>query len=94
MLAPIVAGRDPRPVLQELSRAGFVRVKIDGKIHELSEEIHIKAGQPHEIDLIVDRLALRPGIERRLADSLEIASLGIKSAKNSFLEKRCALPRN
>ena len=74
VLAPIVAGRDPRPVLQELSRAGFARVKIDGKIHELSEEIHIKPGQPHEIDLIVDRLVLRPGIERRLADSLEIAS--------------------
>jgi excinuclease ABC subunit A len=74
LLAPIVVGRDPRPVLQELSRAGFARVKIDGEIHELSEEIHIKPGQPHEIDLIVDRLVLRPGIERRLADSLEIAS--------------------
>src|SRR5262245_29907239 len=74
VLAPIVAGRDPRLVLQELSHAGFARVKIDGRIHELSEEIHIKAGQSHEIDLIVDRLVLRPGIERRLADSLEIAS--------------------
>ena len=74
VLAPIVAGRDPRPVLQELSRAGFVRVKINGKIHELSEEMHIQAEQPHEIDLIVDRLVLRPGIERRLADSLEVAS--------------------
>jgi excinuclease ABC subunit A len=74
VLAPVVAGRDLGAVLQELSHAGFARVKIDGKIHELSEEIDIKPGQPHEIDLIVDRLVLRPGIERRLADSLEIAS--------------------
>jgi excinuclease ABC subunit A len=74
VLAPIVAGRDLRPVLQELSRAGFARVKIDGKVHELSEEIRIAVEQPHEIDLIIDRIVLRPGIERRLADSLEVAS--------------------
>src|SRR5262245_21913728 len=74
VLAPIVAGRDPRPVLQELSRAGFARVKIDGNIHELSEEIRIESEQLHKIDLIIDRMVLRPGIERRLADSLEIAS--------------------
>src|SRR5262245_26975846 len=74
VLAPIVAGRDPRPVLQELSRAGFARVKIDGNIHELSEEIRIESEQLRKIDLIIDRMVLRPGIERRLADSLEIAS--------------------
>ena len=74
LLAPIMAGRDPRPVLQELSRAGFARVKIDGRIHELSEEIDITPERPHEIDLIVDRLVLRPGIVSRLSDSLDIAS--------------------
>jgi excinuclease ABC subunit A len=76
VLAPIVASRqsDPRAVLQELAHAGFARAKIDGEIHELSKEIDIKPEQPHEVELIVDRLVLRPGIERRLADSLEIAS--------------------
>jgi excinuclease ABC subunit A len=76
VLAPIRSGRenDPRPILQELARAGFARVKINGEIHDLSEEISVKTDQPLEIDLIVDRLVLRPGIERRLADSLEIAS--------------------
>ncbi len=74
VLAPIVTSPDPRPVLQELGRAGFARIKIDGEMHELSEEIYIQTERPHEIDLIVDRLVLRRGIERRLADSLEIAS--------------------
>jgi excinuclease ABC subunit A len=74
--APVGSGREPdsRAVLQELARAGFSRVKIDGEVHELSEEVPIEARRPQEIDLIVDRLVLRPGIERRLADSLEVAS--------------------
>ena len=74
VLAPIATGSDPRPVLQELAHAGFARIKIDGEMHELSEEIHSQTERPHAIDLIVDRLVLRRGIERRLADSLEIAS--------------------
>jgi excinuclease ABC subunit A len=65
---------DPRVVLQELARLGFVRVKIDGRIHELSEKIQIQVEHPNAIDLIVDRLVLRPGMERRLVDSLEVAS--------------------
>jgi excinuclease ABC subunit A len=76
VLAPIAVGHegDPRRVLQELARAGFGRAKINGEIHELSEEIDIKTDQPQEVELIIDRLVLRPGIERRLADSLEVAS--------------------
>ncbi|HXV79435.1 MAG TPA: hypothetical protein VEG60_06125, partial [Candidatus Binatia bacterium] len=74
--APIALrrGGDPRPVLQELARAGFTRVKMNGEIFELSSDIPAQASPVREIDLIVDRLVLRPGIERRLADSLEIAS--------------------
>ena len=74
--APVGSGRedDPRAVLQELARAGFARVKIDGEIHELSEEVPVEAQRPQEIDLIVDRLVVRSGIEHRLADSLEVAS--------------------
>lgn len=74
VVAPIADAGDPRAVLQELAHLGFTRVKIDREIRELSEVIHIEAERPHEIDLIVDRLVLRPGMERRLADSLEIAS--------------------
>jgi excinuclease ABC subunit A len=65
---------EPRVGLQELARMGFGRVKINGQIHELSELMHIQVGHPNAIDLIVDRLVLRSGIERRLVDSLEVAS--------------------
>ncbi|HSF59375.1 MAG TPA: ABC-ATPase UvrA, partial [Candidatus Binatia bacterium] len=77
VLSPIALGPDgePRVVLQELARLGFVRAKIDGQIHELAQAMQIDVEQRSPtIELIVDRLALRPGIERRLADSLEVAS--------------------
>jgi excinuclease ABC subunit A len=76
VMAPIAAGTkgDVRGVLQDLARAGFGRVRMDGKIHELSDEIDLKTDPQPDIDLVVDRLVLRPGIERRLADSLEVGS--------------------
>src|SRR5918994_118862 len=76
VMAPIGAGSkgEVGAVLQDLARAGFGRVRIDGQSRELSEEINIETHREHAIDLIVDRLILRPGIERRLADSLEVAS--------------------
>jgi excinuclease ABC subunit A len=76
VLSPIALSPEgePRAVLQELARMGFVRVKINGQIHELSEPMQLPVEHPDAIDLIVDRLVLRPGIERRLADSLEVAS--------------------
>ncbi len=76
VLAPIAAGRkgEYRRELKELSQAGFARVKIDGQPYELAEEISLKKNRPHDIDLVVDRLVLREGIEKRLADSLEVAS--------------------
>ena len=75
-MAPVKVGPEVKPheVFQELTRAGFARVKINGQIYELSEEIPVETDRLHEIDLVVDRLVLRPGIERRLADSLEVAS--------------------
>ncbi len=75
VLAPIVRDRkgEYRKELADLRRAGFVRVKIDGKLVELGEEIALNKNQRHTIDVIVDRLAIRTGIERRLADSLEVA---------------------
>ncbi len=75
VLAPIVRGRkgEYRKELSDLRRAGFVRVKIDGRPHELGEEIQLNKNQRHTIEVIVDRLAIRKGIEKRLSDSLEVA---------------------
>jgi excinuclease ABC subunit A len=76
VLAPIVTGRkgELRRELRELARAGFARVKIDGELHELAEGVALDRERSHNLDLVVDRLVLREGIEKRLADSLETAS--------------------
>src|SRR5215467_13198260 len=75
VLAPIVRDRkgEYRKELAEMRRAGFVRVKIDGKLYELGEEINLNKNQRHTIEIMVDRLAIRSGIEKRLSDSLEVA---------------------
>ncbi len=70
---PSEKGSDQPKILRELVRAGFSRIQIDGRVHELSEDIKLKSPLSR-IDLVVDRLVLRAGIERRLADSLEVAS--------------------
>ena len=75
VLAPIVRDRkgEYRKELSEMKRAGFVRVKIDGKLYELGEEPVLNKNQRHTIEVMVDRLAIRKGIEKRLSDSLEVA---------------------
>ncbi|HYA35650.1 MAG TPA: excinuclease ABC subunit UvrA [Candidatus Binataceae bacterium] len=75
VLAPIVRDRkgEYRKELSDLRRAGFVRVKIDGKPYELGEEPALNKNNRHTIEVIVDRLAIRSGIEKRLADSIEVA---------------------
>jgi excinuclease ABC subunit A len=75
VLAPIVRDRkgEYRKELADLKRAGFVRVKIDGKVYEIGEEPPLNKNQRHTIEVMVDRLAIRPGIEKRLSDSLEVA---------------------
>ncbi len=97
VMAPIVSDSkgDHRERLSELAREGFARVKIDGAVRELSEEIHLEKDRPHRIDLIVDRLVLRQGVEKRLADSLEIASrmgervikIGMQTVQDAEAEK-------
>jgi excinuclease ABC subunit A len=76
ILAPIVNGKkgDHRRELQALSQAGFARVVIDRSPYELGEKIVLEKNLPHDIDLLVDRLVVREGIEKRLADSLQVAS--------------------
>ena len=75
VLAPVVRDRkgEYKKELSDLRRAGFVRAKIDGKLIELGEEINLNKNQRHTIEVMVDRLAIRSGIEKRLSDSLEVA---------------------
>ena len=75
LLAPIVSGRkgEYQKDLQNLAREGFVRVKIDGVLRDLSEEIKLDKNKKHTIEVMVDRLVVKEGIEKRLADSMEIA---------------------
>ncbi len=75
ILAPLVRGRkgEYAKLLQEVRQDGFVRVRVDGRIFELEEEITLEKNKKHSIEIIVDRLVIREGLGRRLADSLEVA---------------------
>ena len=64
---------DQNRLLREFSRQGFTRVKIDGSPREISEDLHLDKARDHDIELIIDRLTVRPGIEKRLGDSVELA---------------------
>ena len=73
LLAPVVKGRKGEHVklLEKMRRSGFVRVKIDGNLYDLSEEIKLEKNNKHLIEGGVDRLVVKPGIEKRLTDSIE-----------------------
>ncbi len=73
LLAPVVRGRKGRheKVLDRARKSGYVRVRIDGSLYELTEEVALDKNIKHNIEIVVDRLAVKPGIERRLADSIE-----------------------
>jgi len=73
LLAPIVRGKKGmhEKVLDSARRSGYVRVRIDGNLYELSEEIKLEKNIRHNIEIVVDRLVIREGIEKRLADSTE-----------------------
>ena len=75
ILAPVVRGRKGRheKVLDQAKRSGFVRVRVDGNLYELSEEIILDKNMKHNIEIVVDRLVVKPGIEKRLTDSIETA---------------------
>jgi len=75
LLSPIIRGRkgEYRKELAQLRKDGFVRVVVDGTTIDLSEEIVLDKKKKHDIDIVVDRLVVKPGIEKRLADSLETA---------------------
>ncbi|MCR4604915.1 MAG: ABC-ATPase UvrA, partial [Eubacterium sp.] len=73
LLAPVVRGRKGRheKVLDRAVKSGYVRVRIDGNLYELSEDITLDKNQKHTIEIVVDRLKIREGIERRMTDSIE-----------------------
>ena len=73
LLAPIVRGRKGEHVkiLDNARRSGYVRVRIDGNLYDLSEEIKLEKNKKHNIEIVVDRLVIKEGIEQRLTDSVE-----------------------
>ena len=73
LLAPVVRGRKGThaKLLEQARKSGYVRVQIDGNLYELSEEIKLDKNIKHNIEIIVDRLVVKPGIEKRLTDSIE-----------------------
>ena len=73
LLAPVVRGRKGRheKVLEQAKKSGYVRVRVDGSLYELSEEIALDKNIKHNIEIVVDRLVIKEGIEKRLSDSIE-----------------------
>lgn len=73
LLAPVVRGRKGThaKLLEKAKKSGYVRVRIDGNMYELTEEIQLEKNIKHNIEIVVDRLVVKPGIEKRLTDSIE-----------------------
>ena len=73
LLAPVVRGRkgEHQKLLEQAKRSGYVRVIVDGSMYELTEEIKLDKNKKHNIEIVVDRLIVKPGIEKRLSDSIE-----------------------
>jgi len=73
LLAPVVRGRKGEhvKVFEQAKKAGYVRVRVDGSLYELTEEIKLEKNNKHNIEIVVDRLMVRPGIEQRLSDSID-----------------------
>src|SRR5688572_8929282 len=75
VLAPIVRGRkgEYKSVLQDINKAGYVRVRVDGEMYEVTDDIPMDRYKQHTIEVVVDRLVMKEGLERRLTDSIEAA---------------------
>ena len=73
LLAPVVRGRkgEHQKFFEQAKKSGYVRVVVDGNLYELSEEIKLEKNKKHNIEIVVDRLMVKPGIEKRLTDSIE-----------------------
>ena len=77
LLSPVIRGKKGEhiKVLEDARRSGYVRARVDGIVYDLAEEIHLEKNKKHNIEIIVDRLVIRPEIGRRLTDSAETALL-------------------
>lgn len=75
VLAPVVRGRkgEYRQLLENIKKDGFVRVRVDGKVHDIEEEIILEKQKKHDIAIVIDRLVLKDGIRSRLTDSIDLA---------------------
>ena len=75
ILAPVVRGRkgEYKSVLQDINKAGYVRVRVDGEMYEVTDDIPMDRYKQHTIEVVVDRVVVKEGLERRLADSIEAA---------------------
>jgi len=75
ILAPVVRGRkgEYKSVLQDINKAGYVRVRVDGEMYEVTDDIPMDRYKQHTIEVVVDRIVMKEGIERRMTDSIEAA---------------------
>ena len=99
LLAPVVRGRKGEHVkiLEQARKSGYVRVRVDGNLYELSEEIKLEKNIKHNIEIVVDRLVVKPGIEKRLTDSLEnVLRLadGLADGGRAWTEKCCSFSQS
>lgn len=90
LFSPIVRGRkgEYRKELEELRREGFVRVRIDGALVDLAEPIHLDRNKKHSIDVAIDRLIIKEHLEKRLTDSLELASRMAKGVMKAEIDDK------
>ncbi len=103
VLAPVVKGRrgQHKKVFEKIQSDGFVRVRVDGEMHDISEEFDLKKNQNHDIDVVVDRLVIKEGIRSRLSDSLETAlelaegyaSIDVIDGEEMVLSEHYACPK-
>lgn len=75
IFAPVIRGRKGthKKLIEEISKKGYARIQVDGEVYDITDDIDLNKNQNHDIDVVVDRLVVKPGIEARLADSLENA---------------------
>lgn len=103
VLAPVVKGRrgQHKKVFEKIQSDGFVRVRVDGEMHDISEEFDLNKNQNHDIDVVVDRLVIKEGIRSRLSDSLETAlelaegyaSIDVIDGEEMVLSEHYACPK-
>ena len=105
VLAPVIRGKkgEHRKVIEDIRKEGFVRVRVNGEVRGVDEDIALERYKIHSIEIVVDRLIIRPGVETRLADSLELAMkrgegiavvnvLGSESSRDLVFSEKFACP--